>query len=455
MKKLVRRISATALAAFLSIIILIYCTACNSRNTNSIVTSGSSADETSNAVIGVEPVTVHGNPRVDYTKEEVREIIDKYPNLKVSDDYFYASVPKEIDHLCEFYNGSAYQLSPEKELEEFRSVFKYLFPDHEFDENCLYAHAYFDDEDPNEQDVFKTRYHSLKNEDNYNAYMNGTLGNQEVIHFLTYTEEKFMRENSVSLHFRSPFGNDWCVFNKGVCNRFTASLRGEDKYYAYEQFRLFAPDADPDIEFEAVGTYPPDSEETFKLLDDKEISIKDAVFFFENYVASIPCLAEPVFGIHVYQVHVYKLDDEHYGFELMTSRIYDGIHFNYVWDGCDIDGLNRDMSYGIMVESGDVDHIYASFNAYKAYDEVQYSDFVPFEEAVKTVSEKMTEYVGFEVTDAELLFRRKSNVGKSNKVGETRYPTYPSWKLTLYNPNDNIRYVAYVNALTGEFEGGR
>lgn len=43
------------------------------------------------------------------------------------------------------------------------------------------------------------------------------------------------------------------------------------------------------------------------------------------------------------------------------------------------------MSYGIMVESGDVDHVYAPFNAYKAYDEVQYSDFVPFEEAVKTV----------------------------------------------------------------------
>lgn len=450
------------LAAFLSTMILFACTACSGTQTSgssevlqSSDNSDTSTSETSNTIVGVEPVTVHENPRVDYTKEEVREIIDKYPNLKMIDKYFYVSVPKEIDHLCEFYNGSAYQLTPEKELEEFRSVFKYLFPDHEFDENCLYAHARFDDEDPNEQDIFKIIYHSLKNKDNYNAYMNGTLGNQEVVHNLVYTEEQFPCENSVSLHFRSPFGNDWCVFNKGVCNRFTTSLRGEDKYYAYEQFRLGAPDADLDIKFEAVGAYPPDSEETFKLLDDKKISIKDAVSFFENYIASLPSLEEPVFGIHVNEVNVYKLDDEHYGFEFINSRIYDGIHFNYVWDGSVIDGLNRDMSYGIMVESDDVDHIYALFKAWRAYDEVRHTEFVPFEEAVKTVSEKMTGYVGFEVMRAELIFREKSNAGAGDKVGETRYPTYPSWKLTLYNPNDNIRYVAYVNALTGEFEGGR
>lgn len=450
------------LALLLSTIILLACTACSGTQTSygseasqTSDSSDNSTSEASDATVGVEPVTVHENPRVDYTREEVREIINKYPNLKVSDDYFYASVPKEIDHLCEFYTGSAYQLPPEKELEEFRSVFKYLFPDHELDENCLYAHTYFDDENPNEQDIFKTRYHSLKNEDNYNAYMNGTLGNQKSLHYLLYTEEQLPRENSVSLHFRSPFGNDWCVFNKGVCNRFTASLRGEDKYYAYEQFRLHDPDADPDIKFEAVGAYPPDSGETFKLLDDKEISIKDAVSFFENYIAAIPCSVEPVFGIHVNEVNVYKLDDEHYGFEFINSRLYDGIHFNYVWDGCGIDGINRDMSYGIMVESDDVDHIYAPFNAWRAYDEVRHTDYVSFEEAVKTVSEKMTEYVGFEVTDAELLFRRKPNASKSNDVGETRYPTYPSWKLSLYNPNDDIRYVAYVNALTGEFEGGR
>lgn len=293
------------MAAFLSIIILICCTACNRRNTNSIDTSGISADETSNAVIGGKPVAKHENPRVDYTKEEVRVIIEKHTNLKVSDDYFYASVPKMIDHLCEFTSGTSYQLPPEKELEEFKRFFKYLFPAHEFDENCLYAYAATKDENPEEQDIFKTRFHSLKNEDNYRAYLNGTLGDPDIMRHLMYTEEQFPRQDSVSLFYRSPFGNDYCVFNKGVCNKFTANLNGEDKYYAYEQFRL----NDSDFGFEFVGSYPPDSELTFKMLDDREISIKDAVSFFEKYIASIPVSEEPIFGIHVNNVDVYRLDE--------------------------------------------------------------------------------------------------------------------------------------------------
>ncbi len=437
-------------AFFILISFLICCPACSKQDGNPNASADISDGETSAVGSSKTPVIKHDNPRVDYTSDEAREIIERNSNLKVSSDYFYVSAPKTIDHLCEFTYGTSYQLEPEKELEEFKRIFKYLFPSHELDENCLYAYAVVKDENSEEQDLFKTHFHSLKNSDNLDAYLDGTLGDPDLMRHLMYTEEQFPREDSVSLFYRSPFGNDYCVFNKGVCNRFTANQNGEDKYYAYEQFRL----NDSDFGFEFVGSYPPDSEETFMLLD-KEISIKDAVLFFENYVASIPVSEEPIFGIHVNNVDVYQLDEEHYGFEFINSRIYDGIHFNFVWDGCSIDGLNRDMSYGVMVQSKDVDHIYAPFSAYKAYDETQYSQFVPFEEAVITVSEKMTDYVGFEVTRAELIYRYKPNTGAGINVGETLYPVYPSWKLTMLNPNDNFIYVAYVNALTGEFEGGR
>lgn len=452
-------------ASLLSIIILL-CTACgdkqtsnnsevsHSSNSSEVLQSSDSSNIPSRNNIGNEPVVPHENPRVDYTRDEVRDIVEQYSNLKISSDYFYVSVPKTIDHVSEFYNGSAYQLPPEKELEEFKSVFKYLFPDHELDENCLYASAHLDDTDPDEYDIFKTLYHSLKNEDNYNAYMNCTLGNQKYLHNLVYTEEQFPRENSVSLTYRSPFGNDYCEFNKGVCNKLIANRSGEDKYYAWELCRLSENGEDLNPLFEFVGAYPPDSEKTFKLLD-KEISIKDAVSFFEKYIADIPCADEPVFGLHINDVNVFKLDDEHYGYEFLNSRIYDGILFNYVWDGAGIDGINRDMSCGIMVKSDDVDGVYSPFNAWKAYDEVRHTEFVQFEEAVKTISENMTDYVGFEVTRAEMVFRKKSNAGVSDQVGDTRYPTYPSWKMTLYNPNDNLIYVTFVNALSGEFEGGR
>lgn len=440
--------------AFLLLTILVCCTACDrhdNHSNNSLVpyskdtsdTSNNSTDETSNAVIKSEPVVRHENPRVDFTKEEVREIIEQYSNINVSDDYFYASVPKKIDHVSEFYNSTSFQLPPQENYDEYKRIFEYLFPGHELDMTCLYYNSHMDDND--EAD------HKLSDENNLEAFLNGKYEQSRYMRFLYYDECENLKENSVSMYYRSPFGNDYCVFNKGVCNKFTAGLRGEDKYYAYEQFRL----NDPDFNFEYVGSYPPDSEAAFKLLDDKEITIKDAVSFFEHYIASIPSAEQPVFGIHVNTAYVYRLDEEHYGFEFINSRIYDGIHFNYTWDDCTIDGINRDMSYGIMVKSDDVDHVYAPFNAYKAYDEVKHTDIVPFKDAVKTVSEKMTDYVGFEVTRAELLFRQKPNAGESDQVGETRYPTYPSWKLTMRNPNDNLTYVAYVNALTGEFEGGR
>ena len=75
----------------------------------------------------------------------------------------------------------------------------------------------------------------------------------------------------------------------------------------------------------------------------------------------------------------------------------------------------------------------------------------PFRQSPK----KMTAYVGFEVLRAELVYCWGNNVGTGDKVGEVRRELYPSWKLLLYNPNDDTRYAAFVNALTGEFRGGK
>lgn len=433
------------LSALLTAIALLALTGCGktdnlSESSGAVPTESPASDSADNS--GSVPIVKHDNPRTDRTREEVAEIINKSDNLKVSEEYFYASVPKTIDHLCEFYSGSTYQLPPEESYEEFKRIFAYLFPEQEFDMECLYYYSHIDDSDEID--------HALSDEKNFDAFINGEYDNTSYLHYLYYDERNKLKENSVSLFYRSPFGNDYCVFNKGVCNKLAAERNGEDKYYAYEQFRL----GDTDFGFEYIGAYPPDSDAAFKMLDDKEITIKDAVAFFEKYIASIPCKEEPVFGLHVNTAFVYRLDGEHYGFEFYNSRIYDGIPFNYVWDGAHIDELNRDMSYGIMVKSDDVDHIYAPFTSFKAYNEVKHTEFIPFEDAVKTISEKMTQYVGFEVTRAELLFRMKQNVGNGDQVGETRYPTYPSWKLTLYNPNDDLTYVAYVDALTGDCEAG-
>lgn len=84
-------------------------------------------------------------------------------------------------------------------------------------------------------------------------------------------------------------------------------------------------------------------------------------------------------------------------------------------------------------------------------EEKQFEEFIPFEKAVEMVSEEMTSYVDFEVSAAQLVYCKEDNLG-SGKLGDTKFPVFPAWEITLYNPSDECNYCCYVNALNGEFE---
>ena len=172
--------------------------------------------------------------------------------------------------------------------------------------------------------------------------------------------------------------------------------------------------------------------------------------FYENYINSIPVTEPPVFKIHVDRVDVFRLDDEHYALKLINSRMYDNIPFDYIWDGVNA-GSGRDMSYGVMVETDDVDYTYSTFSSHRGFDETQYTEIVPLEKALETASKELTDYVCFEVERVELVYRWNDEMNGKD-VGEDRNPTYPSWKFTLYNPNDELYRDAFVDALSGEVQ---
>ncbi len=385
----------------------------------------------------------HDNPRVDYTKEEVSEIINANSNFKADKD-IYVSAPKSIDHISEFYERTPAQPSPKESLKEFSEIFKYLFPDHELDMDCLYYYRWSEDEDPN-ADVYETRFHCLSDKDKYNVFMNELSGDWEIgghASYLIYDEVKKPNKNSIHATLRMPFGSDLCIFNKGLGQRIGKKIKEGEKYNASEHFF-------PEEYFEFVREFPPDSEEVFKLYD-KEISIKDAVNFFESYIEEAPTSAKQACKIHVNAVNVYKMDEVTYCYQFLTSKQYDGIHFDYSYDGTRRPDDNRDLSLGVMVRSDDVDYVYGTFKASTIIEETVHKEFISFEEAVKIASEKLTEYVDFQVNRAELMYCSKANIGEY-WLGQTKYPIYPAWKLTLSNPNDDLIYTAYVNALTGEF----
>lgn len=409
-------------------------------DSSGIASPGITSSETTSSVSenNEQPLVNHDNPIVYYTKEEAAEIIGKTPNLKPSSE-MYLLAPKEIDHVSEFKASTSPQLPPEKELEEFRQMFAYLFPDHELDEECLYAYAVTDAD----AETSDSRLHTLNDPNILNEYLNGTLGDQQYLHHLIYTEKQKPKENSVSLYYRSPFGNDLCEFNKGVFDRFVADKEHSSTYYAGESVHL-------DRNCKTVESLTPDSENVFTLLDGKEISIKDAAAFYENYINAIPTEQPSVFKIHVDRVDVYQADGERYALKFINSRMYDNIPFDYIWDGVDA-GSDRDMSFGVMVRTNDVDYTYATFRAHRGFDEVQHTEIVSLEAALNAASQELTDYVIFEVERAELVYRWKETPSAAAvQVGDDRCPVSPAWKFLLYNPNDGTRHAAFVDAISGE-----
>lgn len=105
-----------------------------------------------------------------------------------------------------------------------------------------------------------------------------------------------------------------------------------------------------------------------------------------------------------------------------------------------------------MIKSDDADFIYGTFKTATIMEEKQFSEIIPFEKAVEITSEKMTGYVDFEVTSAMLVYCTNDDISGSGRLGETRSPVFPAWKISLYNPTENCVYGCYVNALNGEFE---
>lgn len=407
-----------------AVIITLGLSACGKAETSGSVASVTGF-ETSNTSVNL----VQNNTRIDYTIEEVAEIINSSSRFKTAED-FSASVPKSINYVSKFYCGTTAQLPFEESVSDFRAAFEYLFPNHEFDENCFF----YDGADTS-GGAFKKVY------DNYDALVNG-----EVFYVFFYYEGKTDKENRVALTLRSPFGSDITTINKGVGGKI-AYQRGLASSYGGDIFM-------PSYHFEYIGSFTPDSEKSFKLLD-KEISIKDAVEFFESYIKALPCSIESVYSNHVNDVQVYKIDDELYCYNFTTSRMYNNIPFDYAVSGSHGGRSSRDLGIGEMIKSDDVDFIYGTFKTATIMEEQRFSEIIPFEKAVEITSEKMSEYVDFDVSSAMLVYCTNADINGSGKLGETKEPVFPAWKITLYNTNDNRYYSCYVNALDGGFESYR
>ncbi len=384
----------------------------------------------------VAPV-VFDNGREDYTDEEAAKCFEQFDNFTVSED-FYAEVPKHLDHvsymITDYPNTSA-SLSNEEQLKDFLEAFKYIFPDKEFDPELMYLAA--------TNGIYKLLYK------HYDEFANKAYCDWEPYNnfpSFMYGDANFrtkhpLKDGLVGLYGRYPFGIGGCAFNRGVADKM-AYDKDPDKEISYAG-DIF----NPSRGFEYVETLRPDSDKVYKLLD-KEISVKDAVKFYEDYINTFPCKSPSPFRAKVNRVEVYKLTDDSYGYYYYCSKEYDEVPFEGMGSGQHTNGFfpTADLSNGFMALSDEVDYSHSLLRGEIILEEKQYTNFLPFDEAVKMLHEKMSAHLEFEVTDTELVYVPTEGI----RDNETVYPAYPAWRFALFNKNDDLYYVCYLNVLDKE-----
>lgn len=408
---------------------------------------------TSEQVVSLDRINIEADPIAinSLSEDEIKEMINAYDNLKTRED-FYINIPDRAP-LLEFVARW-----PEEEYrdfgefyKEYLELFEYFFPGHELNKDVLYYYGsdsykeYAEDDqgmlipDGKGDFVLKNDYKLVK--DSYDNLMSG----KSKAHELMYDEGE--RKSG-------PYGEYIPYYNytRFELNGFLGYGLGTINSGKIAEMEL---ESD---EFEFIGLYSPSSNESFKLAD-KEVAINEAVNYFENYINSVPYPEEANLETVVAVVWVYKVNEDAYGYFFSTTARNHGIIYDYeprsmiVYDGDD-DFYQSFAGYAFMMESDDVAFIEDYYRLTFMDDVKQYDNVFPFEEALKTVSDSLTDAVDFTVLRAELVYTLKSFIGDDGyTVIDDGFPrtVLPCWRLVMYNENDDKFYNCYVNALDGEF----
>lgn len=375
------------------------------------------------------PAFEYENERVNYTSEELIQLFEKFQNIS-ADSNIISDAPKSISHLSTFECCTSSPLEFEQGLEDFRKAVLYISP--EIDVN---------------NDFFSAT--GGKKEDNLSIYPNYERYKNKEVNVTLYSFNNSSTDDEEVLNFyaRSPVGSDLFSFNKGLTQRL---LNKERILNVYQGSMI--------TDAEYIGRYSPESEESFQLLD-KPTTISQAVSFYENYVAQMPCAIEGPFEMQVNYVDVYRIDHlipEHgkelYCFDMITSREYENIAFDYAVMGKSARRRGGDMGVAFMIKSDELDSVYGVLKAFTSENVLQYKKFLSCEDAALITSENLTEYVSFVAKSVRLLYCQSDNIGTGDQPGEYKTNVFPMWVFELYNSNDDCTYNCYVNAITGEFE---
>ena len=196
----------------------------------------------------------------------------------------------------------------------------------------------------------------------------------------------------------------------------------------------------------------------YKLMDEK-VSVSDAIKYCSDYFNNnLKYETNKNIKLDFYEADVLKLDDNTFGYHIIWRRMYNEIPFDSIKSaasGSFPKNKMFDIGRCLMIGKENIDFYNGVIpnveieNVGKAIKEI-----IPLKIVFKNVSEKMSSATDFIATNIELIYYETSNNNETETASiknmKVYSEAYPTWKVTLKNPNDDSIINCYVDILTGE-----
>lgn len=386
------------------------------------------------------------------TTDGAKKTFNKISNITASED-MRILVPNNINEIYSYTShpiNDINMINMKDYYDDFMVLFQYLFPNHKINEEYWFyfggsSKIEYDDEGNKIQDYNKVK-------DYYNEIISGSEGRVGFLYDETWYRDLTEWNDPVCLEIGNPMGYGYTTISKGktvalndlkILDIFT----GFTRYPCLEVF-------DPADDMQKIASYSPESDQSYKLAD-KEMPINEAVAFFEEYVNSLPFPKEKNCRTVVRSVDVFNVTKDVYGYYFNTNKEYLGVQFDYMKDGTvhsGYDNYSPTIGSGFMVESDDVDIILGTYLLETVEDSTAYEQIVSFENAAEIIGSNLTDEVTFDAQMIELIYTttpKKADNGYID-IDDPSEKIEPAWKFTLYNPQDQLVYVCFINAINGE-----
>ena len=384
--------------------------------------------------------------------DKVIDTINSCSNLQASKE-LSVKLPSKKTSVYQYTADYNFDVDMKDYDSEFREMFRYLFPDHSMNENhLLYSGGSSKLEYDDETGELVQDYNKVK--DWKDQILSGKEGRVYYIYDDTWNENMTEWKPSVCLELGNPIGYGYGTVNKGK----TVALNGSkvENDDTHEKVYPGLDGYDPSAYLEYVASYSPDSTEKYQL-EDRKIAVCDAVKFLEKYINSLPGAGDKTAKTVVTEVDVYRVTINIYGYNMITTKEYEGIPFDYMRAGeyegrLGYDKYSSLIGNAFMVESKDVDIIDGFYLKENAVNRTNLSEIISLESAIKSVSSQMTEHIKFKVNEIELVYAQQFARTKNGYI-DTEHSSAkitPAWKITLENTNDEMTYVCYLDAADGQ-----